>query len=349
MQSEQQRDKRFRENGLPRTRGKRAGNPNRPSQQTQSTQRIEHQSSSAASHRGPSIDFDPRDSDRAIRTAPWRQTESRRAPPEPTVWEEEEEEEEEVEIEESDQEEVEIEESDQGVKAEDQAGSSASRTPHPRYQKAFVESLKRQRVSEGQRPNYIRQIRKEQDPQKFAFLLPEDEHHWYFLECLNIGSAKELTAGTEVSPSTSKPVPEPASAPSTPAPKRSTGGFVPEPPAEIRGFIENIAQSAAEHGDDWQWEVYRKQDRTAYNFLHPGHKYHRFFLQQKERALSNTDQTTYLPTGRHRGGAAPSLASIGIRLWSETTRSPLRSQTPSKLCSRSQTYTYSPMWVQTLD
>ena len=85
MQSEEQRDKRFRENGLPRTRGKRAGNPNRPSQQTQSRPRT-----SAASHRGPSIDIAPRDSDIAIRTAPWRQTESRRAPPEPAVWEEEE-------------------------------------------------------------------------------------------------------------------------------------------------------------------------------------------------------------------------------------------------------------------
>ena len=33
MQSEQQRDKRFRADGLPRTRGKRAGDPDRPSQQ----------------------------------------------------------------------------------------------------------------------------------------------------------------------------------------------------------------------------------------------------------------------------------------------------------------------------
>ena len=277
MQSEEQRDKRFRENGLPRTRGKRAGNPNRPSQQTQSRPRT-----SATSHRGPSIDFDPRDSDIATRTAPWRQTESRRAPPEPAVWEEEEE----VEIEESDQEEVEIEESDQGVKAEDQTGSSTSRAPHPVPEgiRGVIEktALFVLRVSEGQRPNYIRQIRKEQDPQKFGFLLPENEYHWYFLECLSIGSAKELTAETEASHSTSKPVPEPASASSTPAPKRSTGGFVPEPPVEIRGFIESIAQSAAEHGDDWQWEVYRKQDRTACSFLHPGHKYHRFFLQQKE-------------------------------------------------------------------
>ena len=202
-----------------------------------------------------------------------------------------------VEIEESDQEVVEIEESDPGVI---QTGSSTSRAPHPIPEgiRGVIEktALFVLRVSEGQRPNYIRQIRREQDPQKFGFLLPENEYHWYFLECLNIGSAKELTAETEASHSTRKPVPEPASASSTPAPKRSTGGFVPEPPVEIRGFIESIAQSAAEHGDDWQWEVYRKQDRTAYSFLHPGHEYHRFFLQQKERALANTGQATYLPT-----------------------------------------------------